>query len=169
MANEDVQEFDVFFKPDLVFRDVEYPDTSVFFRKIADVLEEKGYVQPTFYQAITKREENYPTGLQTASVGVAIPHADPVNLKKPFISVIRPKNPIEFSPMGGSQDDPKVKAELIFVLGVTRDGLQVKVLQKLMAMLSDESLTDALIRAGSDRETLKIIETFFTGKKATVG
>ncbi|WP_100487052.1 PTS sugar transporter subunit IIA [Sporolactobacillus pectinivorans] len=168
MTNEDSQEFEVFFKQNLVFRDVEYPDVSTFFRRIADLLEAKGYVQPTFYQAIAEREANYPTGLQTASVGVAIPHADPVNLKKPFISVVRPKDPIEFSPMGGSQNDPKVKASIIFVLGVTRDGLQVKVLQKLMAMLSDERLTKALLHAESDRRILEIIERFFIDTKASV-
>lgn len=166
MSRDDQQEFEIFFKKDLIFRDVEWADAATFFRRITDILMEKGYVKNTFYQAITEREKNYPTGLQTASIGVAIPHSDPVHLKKPFISVIRPENTIEFLPMGGLEG--KIEAKLIFVLGVMRNGLQVKVLQKIMYMLSDQTIIDALLHAESNQKILEIIKGFFVDRKTSI-
>ncbi|MDD9147740.1 MULTISPECIES: PTS sugar transporter subunit IIA [unclassified Sporolactobacillus] len=163
---EDNLTFDLFFKKDLVFLDAEWADAADFFKKIAGFLERGGYVKQTFYKAITERERNYPTGLQTASVGAAIPHADPVHIQKPFIAVIRPKQPIAFAPMGGRPDDQKIQAEIIFLLGVMRNGLQVKVLQKLMGMLSNESVIDELLHTSSDEQVLQIIKKSFAAEQA---
>lgn len=154
-------EFDQFFKRDLVFRDVDFKDAAAFFRWISDTLEKLDYVQPTFYKAITEREANYPTGLLTASTGAAIPHTDPANIRKPFIAVVRPKNPIAFSPMGGSPDDEKIQAKIIFVLGVMRNGLQVKVLQKLMSLLSDRTVMEQLLMSEDDGQILEMIKSSF--------
>ncbi|MFT8708330.1 MAG: PTS sugar transporter subunit IIA [Sporolactobacillus sp.] len=153
--------FDMFFKKDLVFLDVDWADTNEFFHQIDDLLKQGGYVAPTFYQAITEREQNYPTGLQTVSVGAAIPHADPIHIEKPFIAVVRPSQPIAFAPMGGSPDDPKIQAKLVFVLGVLRNGLQVKVLQQMMALLSDETVIDQLLQANTNDELLHIMKQSF--------
>ncbi|MDN3954795.1 PTS sugar transporter subunit IIA [Sporolactobacillus laevolacticus] len=164
MAKNDVT-FDMFFKNDLVFHDVDWVDTADFFHKISENLERGGYVAPTFYGAITERELNYPTGLQTASIGAAIPHADPVHIKEPFIAVIRPTHSIAFAPMGGSPDDEKIQAKIIFVLGVMRNGLQVKVLQRLMGMLSDEAVIHQLLQASNEDEILRIIKNSFTSEQ----
>lgn len=153
-------EFEVFFKPDLIFRDVDWKDRTELFDKISTILEEKGYVYSTFHNAIKEREQKYPTGIQTQSIGVAIPHTDQENIKQAFISVVRPTKPIEFSPMGGISNEP-IKAKLIFILGVKRDGLQVKVLQKLMEIFSNENIINSMLQAESDQELYKIIKDAF--------
>lgn len=147
------------FNKDLVFLDYEVTDRNDFFTKISKLMFEKGYVTTSFYEAITTREGNYPTGLQTETIGVAIPHTDPENLKKPFIAVIRPKKEIEFEPMGMTEG--LVKAKLIFVLGVLRDGGQVKVLQKLMYMLMNETAVNKLLNANENENVIEIIDEFF--------
>lgn len=153
-------EFEVFFKSDLIFRDVDWKDRTELFDKISTILEEKGYVYSTFHNAIKEREQKYPTGIQTQSIGVAIPHTDQENIKQAFISVVRPTKPIEFSLMGGISNEP-IKAKLIFILGVKRDGLQVKVLQKLMEIFSNENIINSMLQAESDQELYKIIKDAF--------
>lgn len=151
------------FNKNLVFLDYEVADRNDFFIKFSKLMLDKGYVADSFYEAITTREERYPTGLQTTTIGVAIPHTDPENLKKPFIAVIRPKKEIEFEPMGMTEG--QVNAKLIFVLGVLRDGGQVVVLQKLMNMFMNETAVNKLLNANGKENVIEIIDKFFENEE----
>ena len=126
------------FTPELVFFDFEAADREEFFAKLGDELKSRGYVKDTWYEAITTREKNYPTGLACEAVQVAIPHTDPEHLEKPYIAVIRPKSPVDFEPMGGIGDT--VHAELIINLGLLAHANdQVAVLQALMMVFMDDA------------------------------
>ena len=48
--------------------------------------------------AVGAREEVYPTGLATASCGIALPHADAEHIIRPFIALVRPASPIPRTP-----------------------------------------------------------------------
>ena len=115
------------FTPELVFFDFEAADRDEFFTKLGDELKARGYIKDTWHEAITTREKNYPTGLACEAVQVAIPHTDPEHLEKPYIAVIRPKNPVDF-------------AELIINLGLLAHANdQVAVLQALMMVFMDDA------------------------------
>ena len=86
-------------KPELVFFDFEATDRIDFFTKLGEKLKEGGYVKDSWLDAILEREKNYPTGLECTSISVALPHVDPQHLNKPYIAIIKPKNPIEFDGM----------------------------------------------------------------------
>ena len=120
------------FKPELVFCDIEAETKEEFFEKLGAKLDELGYIQDTWYDAILTREKNFPTGLQSPEMGVAIPHTDPEHLKKAYMAVVVPKKPIEFVHMG--TEDELVGAEFIVNLGVEHQENQVEALQKLMMM-----------------------------------
>ena len=60
------------FTPELVFFDFEAADREEFFAKLGDELKSRGYVKDTWYEAITTREKNYPTGLACEAVQVAV-------------------------------------------------------------------------------------------------
>ena len=113
MGNVDID----LFKPELVFFDFEATDRFEFFKKMEAVLLEAGYIKDTWYDAITTREKNFPTGLQFETISVALPHVDPEHLVKPYIAVIRPKYPVVFEGMAGIGGD--IPAELIVNLGLT--------------------------------------------------
>lgn len=126
------------FTPELVFFDFEAKDRFEFFNKMSEILVEKGYVKDTWLDAILTREKNYPTGLQFEHIAVALPHVDPENLVKPYIAVIKPKEPIVFEGMAGIGGD--VPAELIVNLGLLAHAEgQVAVLQALMGVFMDEA------------------------------
>ena len=138
------------FKPELVFFDFEASDRFDFFEKMSKILTEGGYVKESWLDAIETREKNYPTGLAFEDIAVAIPHVDPENLVKPYIAVIKPKNPIVFEGMAGIGGE--VPAQLIVNLGLLAHAEgQVAVLQALMGVFMEED-TVADIRAQTTPE-----------------
>lgn len=126
------------FKPELVFFDFEATDREDFFKKLGAELDSLGYIKDTWFDAIMEREANYPTGLACQAINVAIPHVEPEHLAKPYIAVIKPKDPIFFEGMGGMGDP--VPAELIVNLGLLAHAEgQVFILQALMGIFMDEA------------------------------
>ena len=145
MANADT----ALFKPELVFFDMDCKDRDDFFNQLHDKLDAMDYIQDTWYEGITTREKNYPTGLRCEAAEIAIPHTDPQHLKKPYIAVIKPKNPVCFEHMAGVDSD--VDAQLIINLGVERDGGQVAVLQNLMNIFMDnDAVADIMAQTTAD-------------------
>lgn len=126
------------FKTELVFFDFEAEDREDFFKKLGAELDKRGYIKDTWYDAITTREANYPTGLACQAINVAIPHTDPEHLEKPYIAIIKPKNPIVFEPMANIGDP--VPAEFIVNLGLLQHAEgQVAILQALMQVFMDDA------------------------------
>ena len=124
------------FKPELVFFDFKATTRAEFFQELGQRLDARGYIEPTWFDAVTAREENYPTGLACEAVNVAIPHTEPEHLKRPYIAIVRPQAPIEFEGMGGIGG--AVPAELIINLGLeAHNNAQVAVLQALMGVFMD--------------------------------
>ena len=75
--------------------------------------------------------------LECASISVALPHVAPENLIKPYIAIIKPKEPIEFD---GMADTGLVNAQLIVNLGLLAHGEgQVSVLQALLGIFIDDA------------------------------
>lgn len=138
------------FTPELVFFDFEASDRVDFFTKMSHILMDKGYVKESWLDAIMTREKNYPTGLAFEHISVALPHVDPEHLVKPYIAVIKPKEPVIFEGMAGIGGD--IPAELIVNLGLLAHAEgQVAVLQALMGVFMEED-TVADIRAQTTPE-----------------
>lgn len=138
------------FTPELVFFDFEASDRVDFFTKMSQILMDKGYVKESWLDAIMTREKNYPTGLAFEHISVALPHVDPEHLIKPYIAVIKPKEPVVFEGMAGIGGD--IPAELIVNLGLLAHAEgQVAVLQALMGVFMEED-TVADIRAQTTPE-----------------
>ena len=131
------------FREDLTFIDWDVADAQELFERLNDVLLPAGLVAPTWLDAVAARERVYPTGIFTATAGVAVPHADPPHTLQPFIAVVRPQAPVAFRAMAGLSGT--VPAELVVALGFTNPTAQVGALQHLMnVFLDDERLARAL-------------------------
>ena len=147
------------FKPELVFFDLEAETTEEFFVELGKILLERGNVNDGWYEGITTREKNYPTGLQCPSMGIAIPHTDPQFIENPYIAVVKPKKPIVFQPMAGMGDP--VEAKLIINLGVLRDGGQVEVLQNLMNIFIDDEKANDVYAQTTAEGMVETISKYF--------
>ena len=140
MANVDLD----LFKPELVYFDFEAEDRFDFFKKLGEDLDKKGYIKDTWLDGITTREKNYPTGLAFETISVALPHVDPEHLAKPYIAIIKPKEPISFEGMACMGGD--VPEKLIVNLGLTEHAEgQVAVLQALMNVFLDNAAVEEIM------------------------
>ncbi|HIU04381.1 MAG TPA: PTS sugar transporter subunit IIA [Candidatus Coprousia avicola] len=143
------------FDPALTFWGWSCPAPGELFSRLADELEARGLVAPTWRDAVAAREEVYPTGLATASCGIALPHADAEHIVRPFIALVRPAAPVPFQPMGGIGD--VVDAELVMALGFTHAEDQIGALQHVMEVFADEHTGDALRAATSPAELIALL------------
>lgn len=140
---------------ELIQLDMEADDTNDFFNKMAAKLEELGFVKDSFVDAIKTREKNFPTALAVVPYPVAIPHADPEHILKPFIAPVRLKEPIKWCEMAANDVEHDVR--FVFMLGFKRSDEHVELLQVLVANFQDEALMERLVGAKTKEEYLEAI------------
>ena len=125
------------------------------FDRIFVELEREGYVKPSFRKALEEREDAYPTGLRTTSVGVAIPHVDVEHVLKNAVLVVTLKNPIQFHEMGGAPHS-FVNVECVLVILLNSTDKQLKLLMGFMDIVRNPADLLAL-RNAQDSPTAKTL------------
>lgn len=142
-------------KPELVFVDIDAEDTEDLFRQMQVRLDAMGYIKDNWLDAMLERERSYATGLQTPTIGVAIPHADNC-VNEAYIAVIKPVKSVTFQPMGGIGDE--VEAELVINLGIMREGGQVEMLQALMRIFMDDAAVADIMAQNTPEDLVTTIK-----------
>lgn len=155
MSNSQLLAFD----RELVKLDEYYESQEELFNKIAAWLQGKGLVHENYSEALKKRELEFPTGLHTKLYDVAIPHADPIHVKRPFIAFVRPANEIVFNEMATNKAE--VKPKIILFLGLMKSEEQLSVLQKLMKLFSSEEFMTGCLQSVEDEKVFKLLESAF--------
>ena len=117
-----------------------YNDQDDFLNQISNKLLQSGFVSKDFLKEITRREKEFPTGLQTITIGVSIPHCDSEFIIKNCIIVVVFDHPIKFKRM----DDPdkNVDVELAFVLLIKDKEKHLLSLQQLSSLFQSSMLED---------------------------
>lgn len=69
------------------------------FQMMTDKMLEAGCVKENYYEGISNREKEYPTGLLVNQTGFAIPHTDSERVNKSQICFLSLDEPIEFEDM----------------------------------------------------------------------
>lgn len=118
---------------------------------MSDLLRGKGYVKETYQAAVIKREHEFPTGLPTKGVSVAIPHTDSEYVEKEGILVGVLNTPVTFEVM--ASDGDYVDVELVFMLAIKEPQNQVMMLQRLITLCQDEEKL-RLLKAAEDLEKI---------------
>lgn len=147
------------FEKELIFLNDKSRSSDMLFRKIGDMLEERGYVEKTFTEAVQAREREYPTGLRTFPFSIAIPHADSVYTKREAVVVVRPEQPIHFREM--ATVDQYVDAELIFLLLLKKDNAHAEFLEVLLEMTQQEEFMIGIMQAQDAKEAFGLLEKYF--------
>ena len=125
------------------------------FQLLNDQLLSKNCVSETFLANIIKREEEFPTGLQTKSLGIAIPHTDAIYAYHPQIAFLSLKEPVKFQNMDGSGE---IDVYMILMLVLTKEVNQLAMLQKLMVLFKEEGTLEELYRAETQEAVEKILQ-----------
>lgn len=130
------------FSPKLIDLSVEATTEADVFQIVAAKLLEAGMVNEDYFDGITKREANFPTGLVTQHLNIALPHADPEFVKEAFVFICRLKSPVKCRQMG---DNSEMEVKNLFFLGIKDGKNQVGLLQVFMNLFMDEEFVQQFL------------------------
>lgn len=122
---------------DLIILGLKGKEKEEILSQMADKLFQCGYVKDSYKSAVIAREKVFATGLPTASYGVAIPHTDIVHVNEPTICMARFEQAVDFVIMG--EETETISVKLAFMMAMKEQHAQLGVLQKLMAILQDQT------------------------------
>lgn len=137
-----------------IFVDLDVKDFAELIQQIAQPLIYEQDVVQEFPLQVIKREENFPTGLPTEPIGVAIPHTDAKYVHRNRVTIATLKNPIKMEVMGG-MDDSLIDVSIVFLLALGQSNKQLNILKKLMGILPEAELLER-IKKGTREEIYQI-------------
>jgi PTS system galactitol-specific IIA component len=123
-------------------------------KRVAQPLEENGYVEPTYTAAVLEREKVFPTGLPTA-VGLALPHTDTHHVRQNAISFAVLREPVTFYEMGSL--DSEVEIYLICMLAISHKDSVIEVLKRLVTIFQNEKLLHQLKSADQPQQVMTLL------------
>lgn len=134
------------FYPELIELKVESSTIEEAFQIIASKLKDKGMVKDNYIKGIIEREQKFPTGLITRYMNIALPHADPEYIVKPFVFICRLNQAVTCYQMG---DNQQMDVKDLFFLGITDGKEQVGLLQAFMHLFMDKTFVQSYQKANS--------------------
>jgi PTS system galactitol-specific IIA component len=129
--------------------------------ELADLLEQGGYVKPSFKTAVLEREVSFPTGLPTGEVGVAIPHADSIHVLRSAVGVGLLEKPIRFLQMG--DPDASIDVDLVLMLAIEDPKAVVPFLRKICSILQDGVLLQGIRTCNNPGEASVLLQSRLNG------
>lgn len=127
------------------------------FEQVGKKLEAKQYVNAGYLKGIKKREEEFPTGLITKNINIAIPHSDTEYIIRPFIYFVRLNEPVLFKQMG---DNREMYVSNIFFLGIKNPKEQVNLLSNMMDLFMQDDFVHKFVQINNNEEFLGLIDEF---------
>lgn len=124
------------------------------FAEVNTLLLDAGVVRPTFLDALSAREQQFPTGLDFGSFQVAIPHIDPEHVVEPGLLVARLAHPVAFRAMDNRDRELRVKLTLWPL--VVDPKKHMKLLAAMLKLLQKPGAYDDLL-SGSDERVHELL------------
>lgn len=139
---------------DLIFINKSFENRNKIFEYLNSVLLEKKYVKDSFLDGIIKREENYPTGLQTPVCGIAIPHTDSEHINEEKLVILTLDEPVEFENMDGSSN---VEVKIVIMMLIKGGDNQIYMLQRLFSMFLENNKIEIIKNATNKEDVIGIM------------
>ncbi len=124
------------------------------FKEAYETLLEKGYVNDTYLEALIAREAAHPTALALENICIAIPHADPVHVKRDGIMAVSLEKPVAFCHM---LDGSVVDVEYVFFLILTNGNSHLEALSRLMAIMQKRDMVERIRGCRSGDEFYEVL------------
>jgi len=119
-------------------------------RKLGGLLYNHKYVKDTYIQAVLDREKVFPTGLQTAALGIAIPHTDSEHVFRSAVAIATLSSPVIFKAM--DNPDVDIAVRVVIMLAVSDPGQVISTLTKVVSILEYQSTIDRIISSKTTTE-----------------
>ncbi|HTP00333.1 MAG TPA: PTS sugar transporter subunit IIA [Anaerolineales bacterium] len=133
-------------KPEHVRADLPAADAASVIRLLNDALVRTGNTTAEFAEDACARELTFPTGLPTAPIPVAIPHADPPHVNASAVSIGTLRSPVIFGQMG-TDGSVQLEVRAVFLLAIKEQEKQVEMIQQLMKVIQNAALLEAVMKA----------------------
>lgn len=128
------------------------------FELVGKDLEVKGFVNKNYIEGIKKREKEFPTGLITKNLNIALPHSETEYVEKPFIYIVKLQNSsLTFNQMGDNQE---MEVSDFFFLGIKDPSKQVQLLSYLMDLFSDDNFINDYKNTTEKEKIYELINTY---------
>jgi len=140
--------------------DVDPPTADRVITLLCERLVAKGYVEPSYCQAVLERERRFPTGLPTLPYHTAIPHADADGVKRTGVAIAILEQPIPFRAM----DDPDkyLDIRVVLLIAVADPARQISMLQWVCTALQNQDVVEALASAQKPEVVLAILNALMS-------
>ncbi|MFT8362282.1 MAG: PTS sugar transporter subunit IIA [Sporolactobacillus sp.] len=114
-------------------------------------------IKPDYRASIIQREKNFPTGLNTGAIKVAIPHTDYTRSNTTQIIVTTLAQPIKFHQM----DCPErtIDVSIILLILFDKPQKQLAILQQMMEIVQNQQTLNALLVQKDKQSIIKILES----------
>ncbi|MBP9479048.1 MAG: PTS sugar transporter subunit IIA [Sebaldella sp.] len=140
---------------DLIELNVKLEDKDELLRYMGEKLLIKNIVKGTYPEAVVMREKEFPTGISSKNIGIAIPHTVAEHVNEPKVAISILKKPIEFQMMG--EPNVKVQVSLVIMIAINNPDLQIDFLQKLVSIIEDHDLLLQIKNAESIDEVYELL------------
>lgn len=139
-----------------IVANMEADDRAEVIRRLGDLLYKNGYVKETYVQAVLDREVAFPTGLQTSTHGVAIPHTDTEHVIRPALAIGTLSQPVIFQGMG--MPDTSIPVTVVIMLAVNDPQGIMPVLRSVLFILENGQAIEALAKSKDELEIKQIMQ-----------
>jgi PTS system galactitol-specific IIA component len=137
-------------------------------RRLVAPLVEAGFVEEAYADDAWRREQRFPTGLPTAPIPVAIPHADPDHVLRPALAVGLLANEVAFDQMGSDPPLP-LAVRIVFLLALKEREQEAVFLRDFMLILQTPGLLESLIRCATPAEVTTLLRDTAAGARPPTG
>jgi len=139
---------------DFIVIDKNFKNTQELFEHVSHILVKQNIVDGGYSRSLIDREKEYPTGLDTGKIKIAIPHGDSKMVKKEVLVVAVAKKPVAFREMGNPQR--VVMADIIFFpLAKSR---QAKFLAKLLNNIKNSDILNHIYYSRDKKEVCRLLK-----------
>ncbi|WP_438732026.1 PTS sugar transporter subunit IIA [Enterococcus sp. AZ128] len=137
------------------FEEQENVNKESILETIAQRLYKNSFVKESYIEAIKERERIFPTGLNTTTFGIAIPHTDSKHVNKATIAVGILKQPVSFQEMGA--EDIEVPVRIVFMLAIKEPDKQLETLQSVISLIENEEKMNALVHSKNESDVIQLL------------
>ena len=144
-------------RKELIMMSASAKDSTDIIRQLCDKLMTQGCIGDKYCDEVLAREKDYPTGLPSEGVTVAIPHAFSEDVTETAVAVAVLTEPVMFRNI--ADYDEELDVSLVFLLANSKGGDEhMDSLQELMNCMSRPTLLSAIKAAKDEDEIVKILE-----------
>ena len=140
---------------ELIFLNSDADSTAAIFEEIGSVMITKGFAKADYIKALKAREKEFPTGVPTGVIGVALPHTDASYVNQSKIALMTLENPVSFRVMGSDSDE--IEVSIVFLLGCTDGEEHLNVLQKVVELVQQQEVLNKLMDIETKEDVLQLL------------